>query len=80
MQTKFATIPGRSWSALRRKAFTSVSAVIRERQLANVKRRLRSTNDPIDRIAGQCGFSNANYLKTLFKKRFGMSMRDWRKK
>ena len=57
---------------------TSVNATIRERQLANVKRRLRNTNDPIDRIAEQCGFSNANYLKTLFKKRFGMSMRDYR--
>ena len=58
---------------------TSVGSAIRDRQLANVRERLRRTNDPIDRIAEQCGFFNANYLKTLFKRSFGMTMREWRK-
>jgi len=58
----------------------SVGSAIRDRQLASVRERLRRTNDPIDRVAEQCGFSNANYLKTLFKRSFGMTMREWRKK
>ena len=57
---------------------TSVSATIRERQLAAVKERLRRTKDPIDRVAEMCGFTNANYLKTLFKRSFGMTMRAYR--
>ena len=56
----------------------SVNATIRDLQLANVKERLRRTNDPIDRVAELCGFSNANYLKTLFKRSFGMTMREYR--
>lgn len=57
---------------------TSVNAAIREQQLSAVRNRLSDTNDPIDTIAELCGFSNANYLKTLFKKRFGLTMRDFR--
>ena len=56
----------------------SVGATIRERQLESVRERLRRTNDPIDRVAELCGFSNANYLKTLFRRSFGMTMRDYR--
>lgn len=57
---------------------TSVSAAIREQQLADVCDRLAHTNDPIDTITEACGFSNANYLKALFKRRFGVTMRAWR--
>jgi len=57
---------------------TSVAVAIREQQLAIVRERLSSTKDPIDRVAELCGFSNANYLKTLFKRRFGCTMREWR--
>ena len=34
---------------------------------------------PINRIAGECGFSSVVYLAGLFKRQFGMPMRDWRK-
>ena len=34
---------------------------------------------PIDDIAEMCGFGNGLYLKTLFRRRFGMTMRDYRK-
>ena len=57
---------------------TSVSAAIREQQLADVRDRLAHTNDAIDKITEACGFANANYLKDLFKRRFGVTMRDWR--
>lgn len=60
-------------------ADTSVNAAICEHQLADVCNRLKHSQTPIEKIAELCGFTNANYLKTLFKKRFGMTMRDFRK-
>lgn len=47
-------------------------------RLEDVKRRLQKTRDPIDSIAMQCGWRSPIALKILFKKRFGMSMREWR--
>lgn len=58
---------------------TSVNAAIRDQQLTAVRKKLSNTNDSIEAVATLCGFSNANYLKTLFKKTFGMTMREWRK-
>lgn len=43
-----------------------------------VKHRLRHTNDPILEITRACGWENPTPPKALFKKRFGMSMRDYR--
>ncbi len=61
-------------------AGTSVNAAIRERQLEEVCDRLARTKGSIARIGEDCGFGNANYLKELFKKRFGVSMRAWRER
>ena len=58
---------------------TSIGEEIIRVRLAEVQRLLRSTKDPIDSISAQCGYSNTNYLKNLFRKRFSMSMRDFRK-
>ena len=52
-------------------------AMLRMR-LEEVKRRLRHTNDPIAEITQACGWNNPSPPKTLFKKRFGMSMREFR--
>jgi AraC-like DNA-binding protein len=60
-------------------AGTSVNAAIREQQLSDVRDMLRRTNNPIGKISELCGFENPNYLKTLFKRRFGVTMRNWRK-
>jgi LacI family transcriptional regulator len=57
---------------------TSVNAAIREQQLSDVCNRLKHSKIPIEKIAGLCGFANSSYLKTLFKSRFGMTMREWR--
>ena len=57
---------------------TSIGEEIIRVRLAEVQRLLRSTKDPIDSISAQCGYGNANYLKNLFRKRFSMSMRDFR--
>ena len=58
---------------------SSIGEEITRVRLAEVQRLLRSTKEPIDSIAAQCGYENPNYLKNLFRKRFSMSMRDFRK-
>ena len=58
---------------------TSIGREITRIRLAEVQRLLRSTREPIDAIAAQCGYENPNYLKNLFRKKFNMSMRDFRK-
>ena len=47
-------------------------------RLEEVKRRLRHTDDPISEITAACGWENPTPPKTLFKKRFGITMRDYR--
>lgn len=34
---------------------------------------------PIGEIAALCGFESDGYLKELFRRRFGCTMRDWRR-
>ena len=53
-------------------------AIIRAR-LSEIKRRLRTTSDTIERIASDCGWTNVNSLKNAFRRKTGQSMRDWRK-
>ena len=48
-------------------------------RLEHVRHELRATRKPIERIAGDCGFSSAVYLANLFRKRFGTTMRAFRK-
>lgn len=57
---------------------TSILEAILAQRLDEVKRLLRETNLRISEIAARCGYRDANYLKNLFKKRTGMSMREWR--
>ena len=52
---------------------------ITERRLDVVKHMLLTTNDRMDEIASVCGYPNSTYLKNLFKKRFSMSMSDFRR-
>ena len=56
----------------------SILETITEKRLGEVKRRLAGTKEKIDSIALACGYANPNYLKNLFRKKFGMSMRDFR--
>ena len=56
---------------------TIYDAIVAAR-LEEVRRRLVSTHDTIEQISTACGWQNANALKNLFKRRFGMSMRDYR--
>lgn len=47
-------------------------------RLEEVKRRLRQTKDPISEITAACGWENPTPPKALFKRRFGISMREYR--
>lgn len=57
----------------------SILQAITDRRLDEVKRRLRETKEKIDVISSACGFSSPNYLKNLFKRRFAMTMSDFRR-
>ena len=57
---------------------TSVGRLITETKLSEAARKLRETRLSIPAIQETCGFKNANSLKNLFKRRYNMSMRDYR--
>ncbi len=59
---------------------TTIGETIITTRLDEVKRRLSTTRDSIATISAQCGYTSPNYLKNLFRRRFGVSMRDWRKR
>jgi len=48
-------------------------------RLAHVDTLLTRTKTRIDAIAGMCGFDSEHTLRCLFRRRFGMSMREWRR-
>lgn len=56
----------------------TVRATIEEFKLAEIRRLLKSTCRPVATIARQCGFKSASHLNHLFKRRNGVSPRDWR--
>lgn len=58
---------------------SSIGETIIVTRLNEVKRLLATTREPIGAIAASCGYANPNYLKNLFKRRFGLTMRDWRR-
>ena len=47
-------------------------------RLGEVKRLLADTGLSIRAITSTCGFANPNHLKNLFRRKFGISMREWR--
>ncbi len=40
---------------------------------------LRKSKGPIAQAIKECGFGSVNHAKAVFRKRFGMTMRDWRR-
>ena len=57
----------------------SVLDEIQHHRLERVCALLRETNLPIREIGERCGYDTEIYLKVLFKKRFGVTMRAYRK-
>ena len=49
------------------------------RRLDALRKLLKSSDDAIAAICRKCGFGSENHPKKLFRQRFGMSMRDFRK-
>ena len=58
----------------------TINAAIVRVRLDAVKKLLATTNRPIHTISEACGYSDLAYLKKLFKRRFGVTMREWRKR
>jgi len=50
-----------------------------EARLAALKKALRNSDLPIAAVCRKCGFGSENHPKKLFRARFGMTMRDFRK-
>lgn len=57
----------------------SINETITNVKLAAVKKMLLTTNRTIHNVSVSCGYENVTYLQALFKRRFGMSMRDFRR-
>lgn len=57
----------------------SILEAITRTRLQEVARRLRADVSPIGTIIADCGFRNAGHLEALFKRRFGVTLRDYRK-
>ena len=56
----------------------SVMDAILAIRLAAVRERVEKTDRKFVSIGAECGFRNPDYLKRLFRRQFGMSMRQWR--
>ena len=56
---------------------TVLESILRIR-FSELKRRLASSDASIGKITAACGFTCESHAKRMFKKRFGMSMREWR--
>ena len=57
----------------------TVLSAIQDEQLDRVRDLLRTTSLSITEISTLCNFRSENHLKSLFKKTFGITMRDYRK-
>lgn len=56
----------------------TLRAALEGYRLNKVKRLLRTTSRPVSAIAKQCGFKSVGSLSHLFRRRVGISPRDWR--
>ena len=57
----------------------TVLQAIQERRLREVARQLLETDDSIEEICRAVGAGDVSGLRRLFRRRFGCSMREWRK-
>ena len=49
-------------------------------RIERARRLLQETDDPLAHIAAECGFANQSHLTQVFKDRFGLTPRDYRRK
>ena len=69
LEKNYQTVTGRT-----------IVADLRAERLKLVQDMLHRTKTPIESIAPLCGFTSSCYLKTLFRKIFGMTMSEFRRK
>jgi LacI family transcriptional regulator len=55
----------------------TVGRQILEKRLTLLSAMLRKSKVPVSRMTRECGFGSVNYAKAVFRKRFGMSMREF---
>ena len=56
----------------------TILETIQEVKLEELKRILTISADTIKKITRSCGFNDEIHAKHLFKRKFGMTMREWR--
>ena len=64
----------------REMAPSTVGELILEKRLTALSTLLRKSKNSIASLIKECGFGSVNHTKAVFKKRFGMTMRDFRNK
>ena len=57
----------------------SLARAISDVRLDEVAKRLKESDAPIGKIASACSFENLQHLANAFRRRFGMSMSDYRR-
>lgn len=57
----------------------SVAQALDDRRFVELVRLLKDTDAPISQIAADCGFGNLSNLTRRFRKRYGKTMREWRR-
>ena len=57
----------------------TLSDALARARLKAVRAKLRTTKMKIGAITAACGFPNADYAKRLFRKTYGLTMRDYRR-
>ena len=58
----------------------TIRSALEERRLEELKRYLARSSLPIAKISALCGFRNTLWTKYVFKRRFGMTMSEYRKR
>lgn len=55
-----------------------VGQLLLEHRLNTLAALIAKSRYPLLKAISQCGFGSVNHAKAVFKKRFGMTMREWR--
>ncbi|MDR2783549.1 MAG: helix-turn-helix transcriptional regulator [Treponema sp.] len=77
---KFKVSPGNLSVQFRREKGMALTGYINAKRLERAKSMLHGSGLYVQEIAEQCGFLNINYFSRLFKRRFGVSPLEFRKK